>query len=158
MRCNANANKKLTRCGTGPFGLDVCCPVCHEGRHDLALRPGLVQKLVIVRVTTLRYTCPFRREKRYILYDYRVEEDGRNERTDEHALTHKSAHLTTRVDRKPFTQNELQLVQHLVLVLVLVLVVIIVVAVVAVADVHVLRAPLKDRFGTQIMGDKVGRL
>lgn len=82
----------------------------------------------------------------------------RNERTDEHALTHKSAHLTTRVDRKPFTQDELQLVRHSVLVLVLILVVVIF----TVADVHVhvqvLRAPLKDRFGTQIMNDKVGRL
>jgi hypothetical protein len=91
-------------------------------------------------------------------------EDGRNEtkrneqRTDEHALTHKSAHLTTRVDREPFTQNELQLVlgQHSVLVVVIITVA---VAVVAVADVRVhVRAPLKDRFGTQIMDDKVGRL
>jgi hypothetical protein len=30
--------------------------------------------------------------------------------TDELALAHKSAHLATRVNRKPFTQDELQLV------------------------------------------------
>jgi hypothetical protein len=80
-----------------------------------------------------------------------IEEERKkqNERTDEHALTHKSAHLTTRVDHKPFTQNELQLVQHLVLVVVIIIIV---------ADVLVLCTPLKDRFGTQIMNDKVGRL
>jgi len=99
----------------------------------------------------------FRRERKiYIyIYDYRgeTEETKRNEtneRTDEHALTHKSAHLTTRVDHKPFTQNELQLVQHLDLVVVIIIIV---------ADVLALcYAPLKDRFGTQIVSGKVGRL
>jgi hypothetical protein len=92
-----------------------------------------------------------------------------NERTDEHALTHKSAHLTTRVDRKPFTQDKFQLVrrqQHLVPILISILVLVVVVIIISIIIVHVrararacaVRAPLKDRFGIEIMNDKVGRL
>jgi len=73
---------QLTRCGTGPFRLDVCCPVCHEGRYDLALRPWLVQKLVIVRITTLRYTCVLSQKKtrdtKIYAYGYR----GRKKRNE----------------------------------------------------------------------------
>ena len=144
----------LTRRRTCPFRLDMCCPVCHEGRYDLALRFGLVQKLVIIRVTALRYTCPFaERERNRYKYDYHGG-NGRNEtktngRTDEHALTYKSAHLTARIDHKPFTQDELQLVAVSVLVVVIIIIV---------TDVLVLCASLKDRFGTQIVNDKVRRL
>ena len=155
----------LTRCRAGPLWLDVRSPVRHEGRHDLALRLGLVQKLVMVRIA-LRYTCcvfvfcAFFAEVRvsdiYILY-------GRMQvtpRTDEHAIAHKSAHLATRVDREPFTQDELQPVPActfttgVLIVLVLGLVLGLIVAVVVV----IVHAPLKDRLGTEIMHDKVGRL
>ena len=116
------------------------------------LRFGFVQILVIIRVATLRYTCPFaERERKGYKYDYRggTEETKPDERTDEHALTHKSAHLTTRIDHKPFTQDELQLVAVFVLVVVIIIII---------TDVLVLCASLKDRFGTQIVNDKVRRL
>jgi hypothetical protein len=78
-------------------------------------------------------------------------------RTDEHAIAHKSAHLATRVDREPFTQDKLQPVSACTfttgVLIVLVLVLGLIVAVVV-----IVHAPLKDRLGTEIMHDKVGRL
>lgn len=63
MRERCDARCKPTGRGTGPFWLDVRGPVRHEGRHDLALCPWLVPKLVIVRIA-LRYTCfPFAQER-----------------------------------------------------------------------------------------------
>ena len=78
-------------------------------------------------------------------------------RTDEHAIAHKCAHLATRVDREPFTQDELQPVSACTfttgVLIVLVLGLGLIVAVVV-----IVHAPLKDRLGTEIMHDKVGRL
>ena len=126
------------------------------------------------------YLFPFRKKNMRTNNLSYLHETKSNERTDEHALTHKSAHLTTRVDRKPFTQDKFQLVrrqQHLVPISISILVLVVVVAIISIiivavlaADVHVhvhvrararacaVRAPLKDRFGTEIMNDKVGRL
>ena len=41
---------ELTRWRAGPLWLDVRRPIRDEGRDDLALRRGLVQKLVVIRV------------------------------------------------------------------------------------------------------------
>ena len=72
---------QLTRRRTGPFRLDVCRPVRHEGGYDLALRSGLVQKLVIVRIA-LRYTYSFRKEERNT-YESDDRIASRNERMKE---------------------------------------------------------------------------
>jgi hypothetical protein len=128
----------------------------------------------MVRIA-LRYTCSLSQggyENKEFIFIYMKRKRKRNEmneRTDEHALTHKSAHLTTRVDRKPFTQDKFQLVrrqQHLVPISISILVLVVVVIIISIIIVHVrararacaVRAPLKDRFGIEIMNDKVGRL
>jgi len=46
--------RELTRWRAGPLWLDVRRPVRDEGRDDLALRRGLVQKPVVVPIA-LRY-------------------------------------------------------------------------------------------------------
>jgi hypothetical protein len=165
VRPDCRGERPLTRCGAGPLWLDVRGPACHDGRHDLALRPWLVQKLVIVRIA-LRYPCPFRRERerkcvRQAIYMcvcvfYRRTEE-RTQRTDEHAVAHKGAHLATRVDREPLAQDELQLVRSCGSARTSTTTCALVVAV-PVPVIIVVHAPLKDRLGTKIVHDKVGRL
>ena len=47
MRVKGN---RLTRRRAGPLWLDVRRPVRNEGRNDLALRRGLVQKLIVIHI------------------------------------------------------------------------------------------------------------
>jgi hypothetical protein len=93
-------------------------------------------------------------------------------RTDEHAVAHKSAHLATGIGREPLAQDELQLVRLLafppriacttttiftttIMPFRIVAIAASVVAVVAVLNVY---ATFKDRVGTKVVQDKVGRL